>query len=50
MPSPKPHMKAGTKKRKVADAKILTRSLHKSQLEAREAVTSKTDLKSVAEA
>ena len=37
----------GTKKRKVAFAKILTRFLHKAQLEARETVT---DLKSVPEA
>ena len=50
MPSPKPHRKAGTKKRKIADAKILTGSFHKSQLEGREAVTPKTDLKSVPEA
>ena len=50
MPSPKPHRKAATKNRKVAHAKILTGSLHKLQLEAREAFTSKTDLKSVPEA
>ena len=46
----KAHGKAGTKKRKVAQAEILTGSLHKSQLKAREAFTSKTDLKSVQEA
>ena len=37
-------------KKKVARAKILTRFLHKSQLEARETVTSKIDLKLVPEA
>ena len=46
MPSPKPHRKAGTKYRRVAHGKILTGSVHKSQLEAgEEAVTSKTYLK-----
>ena len=45
MSSPKPHRKAETKKRKVTHAKFLTGSLHKSQLEAREAVKFKTDLK-----
>ena len=46
----KPHRKAGTKKRTVAHAKILTGSVRKSQLEAREDVTSKTYLKSTPEA
>ena len=52
MSSPKAHRKAGTKKRKVALAKILTGPRHKSQLEAREAVTynSTPDLKSGPEA
>ena len=50
MPSPKPHRKAGSKKRKVTHAKPLTGFVHKSQLEAREAVTSKTNAKSVPEA
>ena len=50
MPSPKPHRKAGSKKRKVAHDKILTGSFHQTQLEVGEAVTSKTDLKSVPEA
>jgi len=50
MPSPKPHRKVGIKNKKVAHAKIVTGPLHNSQLEAREAVTSKTDLKSIPEA
>ena len=40
MPYPTADRKAGTKTRKVAHAKILTASLHKLQLEAREAVAS----------
>ena len=50
MSSTKPQRKAGTKKRQVAHATIFTGSVHKTQLEAREAVTSKTDLNSVPEA
>ena len=49
MSSPKPHRKAGTKKKKVAHAEIVPGSLHKSPLEAHEAVTSKTDLELVPE-
>ena len=53
MPSPHPTRKRELRKRRWLVLKILTRSLNKSQLEARgarEAVTSKTDLKAVAEA
>ena len=49
MPSPKPNRRVGTRKRMVAHAKILTGPLHKSQLEARNAVISKTDIKSIPE-
>ena len=50
MPSPKLHRKVGTKKGQMAHGTILIGSLHKSQLEAHEAVTSKADLKSISEA
>ena len=48
MPSPNPT--GQTENKKEAHAKIVTGPLHKSELEAREAVHSKTDLKSVPDA
>ena len=50
MSCPKTHKKAGNKKKKVVHAEILTGSLHKSQLEAPEVVTSKTHYKLALEA
>ena len=50
MSPPKTQRKVGTKKRMVAHAEILTGFLRNSQLEASEAVTCKTDPKSVPEA
>ena len=50
MPQPKPTGKAGNEKRKVAHYDILTGSHHYLQLEAREAVTHKTNYQSVPEA
>ena len=47
MSYPKVHRNAGYKKSKVAHVEILSEFLHKSQLEASEAVTSKTNYKSV---
>ena len=49
-PYPKIYSKVGTKTRKMAHGKILTGSLHDSQLEAREAVIAKKNVKSVPEA
>ena len=50
VPYPKFDRKARSQKRKPAHAEILTGSLHKSQLESREAVTSKTHYKTASEA